>query len=279
MKSVLWILLAILSFGIAAASDFFVHWAVNAGGTAIVASDLIHYQADDIRQNEITEGHPIDLTSPRDAAMYLNNLEAEDLFSYKISVPKDGNFLLVLKWAEIREHIKSGDRVMDIVLNGKHKVVQNLDVFKVVGGFRAHFEYVYFKIVDNKVHWKQEESFVYGGEICIDIVKNKFYPFVSAIVLFEGKVEVIPKLPWTIQQEQNVCVIKEVKESHHPEESKKSEALIEISNKLGHVNIFYKLPHSQPGIGKLLAIGDLVRNDIITDADTGMAFSEVSVPE
>jgi hypothetical protein len=192
-------------------NDFEVHWAINAGGSELEGSDMIHYMADDKNKHGRHVGNkdniPIDLNSPRDAGLFNNIREHKKTFGYKISVPKEGNFLFILKWAEICNHVQAGDRLIDVVLNGKHKVISNLDVFKTAGGFTAFFEYVYFKIHDNKVYWNNEVSEIYDGKIRIDFVKNRGQPFVSALVLFEGKVEVIPKLPWTIKQEQNKCVI------------------------------------------------------------------------
>jgi hypothetical protein len=255
----------VLSIGIAASSkqEFRVQWAINAGGQELLASDGIYYQGGYKRQNERTEGIPIDHVSERDSPLYLNIFGDENSFNYKIPVPREGNFLLVLKWAEIDGQVYADDRIMDVVLNGKHKVIKNIDIFKKVGGFAAHFEYVYFSIVDDYLYYKREVSRIRNGRITIDFVKIKGNPFISAIVLFEGNVEVIPKLPWTILQEQNKCAIKVVKET---------EALIEVN---GHVNIFYK--NKEPSYGKLISVGKLARNASISDANTepATALSEV----
>jgi hypothetical protein len=264
MNCVLLIPLVMLSFGIAAASkpEFFVHWAINAGGKELLASDKIMYGPGVKRQDDVTEGHPIDLISPRDAPLFLNIFEDEESFDYKVSVPREGNFLLVIKWAEIDEYVHSGDRIMDVVLNGKHKVIRNLDIFKRVGSFAAHFEYVYFSIIDNKLYYKDEVSRIEYGKITIDFVKNKGKPFVSAMVLFEGKVEVIPRLPWTIQQKQNKCVIKVAKEKEHHNDQDS----VDIKAK---IKIFYnpKTLHSLPGYGKVISVEDLLRNATVIDTD------------
>jgi hypothetical protein len=61
--------------------------------------------------------------------------------------------------------------VFDVVLNGDHTIVTNLDIFERVGRGIAHDEYVPFKVHKGKLIYNDEESEILGGKIRIEFIK------------------------------------------------------------------------------------------------------------
>lgn len=70
-------------------------------------------------------------------------------FGYDIPIPFDGNFVLVLKFAEVVHH-RAGMKTFDVVLNGDHVVVRDLDVFRNVGHATAYDVLVEFVVARGK---------------------------------------------------------------------------------------------------------------------------------
>lgn len=62
-------------------------------------------------------------------------------------------------------------KVFDVVLNGDHTVVTDLDIFERVGRGVAHEEYVPFKIQRGKLIYNDEESDISGGKIRVEFIK------------------------------------------------------------------------------------------------------------
>lgn len=62
-------------------------------------------------------------------------------------------------------------QVFDIVLNGDHTVVADLDIFERVGRGVAHDEYVEFKVRNGKLIYNEEESDILGGKIRVEFIK------------------------------------------------------------------------------------------------------------
>lgn len=82
-----------------------------------------------------------------------------------------------------------------MVLNNRHTIVSELDIFHQVGRGTAHEEYAFFKISNGRLYYKNEESIIRHGLIRLDFVKGDFdNPKINAFVLMKGDVQRIPRL-------------------------------------------------------------------------------------
>jgi hypothetical protein len=176
-------------------------WAINAGGDAHIGAHGIAYQkdtsTDGLVQNYGTN-ITIERVTPEDAVLFTSIRYDSSKFGYKIPLTGNGEYLLVLKFAENKEDAAAEHRLINVVLNKKHQVITGLDVFKKVGKYNAYFEYVYFKIEENILHYKSELSKIVDGNLRLEFLKNKGEPFVSAIVLYGGDVETVQHLNFAL---------------------------------------------------------------------------------
>lgn len=92
--------------------------------------------------------------------------------------------------------------MFDVVLNGDHTVVTDLDIFEKVGRGVAHDEYIPFKVNKGKLIYNNEESDILGGKIRVEFIKVMTLFFFSfcyfklielKLLVFRG-IEIIPKL-------------------------------------------------------------------------------------
>lgn len=65
-------------------------------------------------------------------------------------------------------------QVFDVVLNGDHTIIPDLDIFSKVGRGVAHDEYVSFSVINGKLTIKGEESDIRGGKIRVEFIKVTF---------------------------------------------------------------------------------------------------------
>lgn len=70
-------------------------------------------------------------------------------FGYNIPVPFEGNFVLVMKFAEVF-HDKPDMQAFDVVVNGEHVVVKDLDIFQRIGYGTAYDLVVPFTVEQGK---------------------------------------------------------------------------------------------------------------------------------
>lgn len=175
-------------------------YAINAGGDAYTDVNNIHYDQDPLT-NKIGVGsdHGKQYTIGRvpewDEYLYQTERYHTSTFGYDIPIAGDGEYALVLKFSEVY-FTAPNMKVFDIVLNGEHTAVENLDIFQQVGKAVAHDEYVYFSVSRGRLFHKDEESEIRGGRVRIEFVKgNRDNPKVNAFILFKGDLENIPKLP------------------------------------------------------------------------------------
>jgi Malectin domain len=184
-----------LALNLSSAAGQSVIWAVNAGGEAMIGAHGIAYQKD-INDEGLTQHFGENITIGRvvadDADLFRSARFDPTKFGYRIPLIGNGDYLLALKFAENDEDVQSDGRLIDVVLNKHHQVCNGLDIFKMAGRYNAHFEYVHFKIMGNRLIYKSEVSKITdGGGVRLDFFKNKGEPFVSAIVLYSGDVEAV----------------------------------------------------------------------------------------
>lgn len=174
-------------------------YAINAGGEEFIDSADIKYQRD-----PLTVGTPSDYgknllmisrVPQNDEILYQTERYHTSTFGYDLPANKDGEYALILKFCEVYFNAPN-QKVFDVVLNGDHTVVSDLDIFALVGKGSAHDEYIYFSISGGKLYYKEEESEIRNGKIRVEFIKGyRDNPKINAIALLKGDVENIPKLP------------------------------------------------------------------------------------
>lgn len=116
-------------------------------------------------------------------------------FGYDIPLAGDGEYVIVLKFCEVYFNAPNM-KVFDVMLNGEHTVISDLDIFQQVGRGVAHDEYVYFSVSRDRLYYKEDESEIRDNKIRVEFIKgNRDNPKVNALVLLKGDLENIPKLP------------------------------------------------------------------------------------
>ncbi|CAK85615.1 unnamed protein product (macronuclear) [Paramecium tetraurelia] len=101
-----------------------------------------------------------------DQSLYLTQRQGQS-FAYTIpignDIPENQTYVLVLKFAELF-YEESNSRIFNVML-GKMMILQNIDIFQLVGTFTAHTEYIEFIIDEGTVY--------YQGEICIGALNSR----------------------------------------------------------------------------------------------------------
>eukprot|EP00126_Sphaerothecum_destruens_P001793 Sdes_comp15217_c0_seq1m4046 len=127
-------------------------YAVNAGGPHHVGSDGIRYLADLTPSEErgsVSDyglGSPIHNADSRDSVLYQTERYHTSSFSYSIPIKEEGDYALVLKFAEVYFD-QAEQKVFDIHLNGI-TVISGLDIFKKAGKNTAYDEVLDFTVKD-----------------------------------------------------------------------------------------------------------------------------------
>nr|CDS32419.1 expressed conserved protein [Hymenolepis microstoma] len=174
-------------------------FAVNCGGYAHTDVNGVLYQAD-TNTVGIASSHGMNLVLRRtpepDAILYQTERYDTSSFSYEFPMPKDGEYVLHLKFSEVWFQQPRG-KVFSVKINGGLPVVENLDIYNTVGFSVAHDENIPLKIKDGNLITPKGSVQVSDGEkLQINIVKGLHdNPKVNAIALFENSLEDIPKLP------------------------------------------------------------------------------------
>lgn len=174
-------------------------WAVNAGGGAHRSVDGVVYNGDPEETAGTVSDHGVHhvpllaRVHPQDRILYQTERYHDETFGYTVKMGKNGNYVLVIKFSEVYFQTPN-QKVFDVRLN-KQPVIVGLDIFSKVGFGTAHDEYVAFRVLDNHLYIG-DYKVAFDGQLQIDFVKTQFdNPKVNAIVLYEGKIEDVPKLP------------------------------------------------------------------------------------
>lgn len=194
------IVLISLSLLIGATNAYKVIYAVNCGGDEHTDSNGIKYEKDTLKIGTASDfgknlGN-IGRVPQTDEIIYQTERYHTSTFGYEISLAGDGDYLLVLKFSEVWFEVPNS-KVFDIVLNGDHQIVSDLDIFAQVGKGNAHDEYIYFSVSRNRLYYKEEESEIRGGKVRVEFIKGyRDNPKINGILLIKGTdVNNIPKLP------------------------------------------------------------------------------------
>ncbi|CAG02511.1 unnamed protein product, partial [Tetraodon nigroviridis] len=155
-------------------------WAVNAGGEAHVDVHGIHFRKDPLegkvgKASDYGMRLPILRSSPEDQILYQTERYNEDTFGYDIPIRDEGDYILVMKYAEVY-FAQSQQKVFDVRLNG-HVVVKDLDIF------------------DRGKLSVQGEVSTFNGKLNVEFVKGYYdNPKVCALYVMKGTLEDVPKL-------------------------------------------------------------------------------------
>jgi len=188
-------------------------WAINAGGPAHRSVDGVVYNADiDEMPGTVSDHGVIHVpllarVHPQDRILYQTERYHYENFGYNIPIHKNGDYVLNLKFSEVYFRT-ANQKVFDVLLNDQ-PVVVGIDIYSKVGYGTAHDEYVSFKIQDDSL-LIGDYKLAFSGNLAVQFIKTPYdNPKVNAIVLYEGFVNEIPKLP-PLQTEEEEIVQEEI---------------------------------------------------------------------
>ncbi|KAJ8954808.1 hypothetical protein NQ314_007019 [Rhamnusium bicolor] len=163
-------------------------YAINCGGEAHTDAYGIRYERDPLHgrigiASDYGKRLLIGRVPPNDYILYQTERYHTNTFGYDVPINSDGDYVLVLKFCEV--YFNAPDqKVFDVVLNGDHTIVADLDIFEKVGRGVAHDEYIPFRIAKG------------GGRVRVEFIKGyKDNPKINAMYVIKGKLEDIPNLP------------------------------------------------------------------------------------
>ncbi|GLV32363.1 uncharacterized protein CBL_00928 [Carabus blaptoides fortunei] len=174
-------------------------YAINSGGDAHTDSSGIRYERDPLMNKVGTASDYgkqllIGRVPATDQILYQTERYHHSTFGYDIPISTDGEYVLVLKFSEVYFNAPNM-KVFDVVLNGDHTIVSELDIFDRVGRGVAHDEYIPFSVAKGKLFYNEEESDIRGGKIRVEFIKGyKDNPKINAMFVMKGKLDSIPRL-------------------------------------------------------------------------------------
>jgi len=203
-------------------------FAVNSGGESHVDSNGIPYERDSLKVGIASDYGKhllaVGRVHPNDQILYQTERYHHSTFGYDISVTKDGPYVMVLKFCEVYFNAPNM-KVFDVVLNGDHTVVSDLDIHEKVGHGVAYDEIVPFQVQNGGklLVYNGQESEIRGGKIRVEFIKGyRDNPKVNAIFVMEGEVDDIPHLPPISVREEEEIFPQEEEEVKGPKNRKPS---------------------------------------------------------
>ncbi|XP_022224479.1 malectin-B [Drosophila obscura] len=181
----------------ASADPLKVVYAVNAGGEEHTDRNGITYEADPLKNVGIASDYGkhllmIGRTHEHDEMLYRTERYHTTTFGYDFPTDGDGDYALIMKFCEVYFDAP-GRKVFDVLLNRKHTVIRQLDIYEQVGRGSAHDEIVYFKINNGRLHYLGEVSDVRNGQLRLDFIKGALdNPKINAFALLKGDISQIP---------------------------------------------------------------------------------------
>lgn len=176
-------------------------YAINAGGPAHTDIHGISYEKDPLQGRIGTASDygkqlvMIRRVNPKDEILYQTERYHHSTFGYDIPANTDGDYVLVLKFSEVYFNAPNM-KVFDVVLNGDHTIVADLDIYDKVGRGVAHDEYIPYSIKNGKLYYNEEESDIRGGKIKVEFIKGyRDNPKINALYVMRGTMDDVPKLP------------------------------------------------------------------------------------
>ncbi|XP_030555640.1 malectin-A [Drosophila novamexicana] len=209
----IWLMLPLLVLScllhVALSEPLKVIYAVNAGGDDHTDQNGIHYEADPLNVGISSDYGKhllmIGRVPEQDEVLYRTERYHTTTFGYDFPADGDGDYALIMKFCEV--YFDAPNRkVFDVLLNRKHTVVKQLDIYNQVGRGSAHDEIVYFKIINGRLHYEYEgeieTSDVRNGRLRLDFIKGALdNPKINAFALLKGDVSQLPRLHNTVASE------------------------------------------------------------------------------
>ncbi|KAK2702644.1 hypothetical protein QYM36_018750 [Artemia franciscana] len=167
-------------------------YAVNCGGDYFKDRHGINYQSDksssgiasDFGKQFLVFGR----VSQSDSVLYQTEKWNHDTFGYDLPLDGDGDYVLVLKFSEVYFN-SPGAKVFGVLLNDRHTVISDLDIYEKVGKAVAHEEYVPFSVQNGKMNFNGESSTVYDS-FRLDLLKGQSEnPKINAFYLYKGDIK------------------------------------------------------------------------------------------
>ncbi|KAH8282333.1 hypothetical protein KR054_006916 [Drosophila jambulina] len=177
-------------------------YAVNAGGEEHTDRNGIQYDADPLKGIGIASDYGkhllmIGRVHEQDEVLYRTERYHTTTFGYDLPSDGDGDYALIMKFCEVYFDAPE-KKVFDVLLNRKHTVVRQLDIYDQVGRGSAHDEIVYFKINNGRLNYEGEVSDVRNGRLRLDFIKGALdNPKINAFALLKGDVSQVPRLHGT----------------------------------------------------------------------------------
>ncbi|CAD8088962.1 unnamed protein product [Paramecium sonneborni] len=147
----------------------------------IGTSELVDYY-------ERAENRKIKFTD--DQSLYITQRQGQN-FVYTIplgnEIPENQTYVLVLKFAELH-YEESNTRVFSVFL-GKKVILQNIDIFQLVGAFTAHTEYLEIVIDGGGVYYQEQPcigALNNRNELVIGFSASQDQATIAALFLFKG---------------------------------------------------------------------------------------------
>jgi len=197
------LLLVIILIGSSTAAEpLKVIYAVNAGGEEHTDLNGVQYDADPLKGVGIASDYGkhllmIGRVQEHDEVLYRTERYHTTTFGYDLPSDGDGDYALIMKFCEVYFDAPQ-KKVFDVLLNRKHTVVRQLDIYNQVGRGSAHDEIVYFKINNGRLNYEGEVSDVRNGRLRLDFIKGALdNPKINAFALLKGDVSQLPRLHGT----------------------------------------------------------------------------------
>jgi len=167
-------------------------YAINCGGPLVVGNNGVMYMADENNHLMLASGGevartqtPISRVFPADLPLYQTERYGFETFSYDVQTPPDGKYTIVLRFSEIAFN-EPGKKVFSVVLNDKHVIVRDLDIYTKAGANAAYDEFATFFIKGDSLKYKRKSTRV-QDIMRISFVKGQHdNPKICAIVIVKG---------------------------------------------------------------------------------------------
>jgi len=196
------LLVLVLMGTFTAAEPLKVIYAVNAGGDEHTDLNGVQYDADPLKGVGIASDYGkhllmIGRVQEHDEVLYRTERYHTTTFGYDLPSDGDGDYALIMKFCEVYFDAPQ-KKVFDVLLNRKHTVVRQLDIYNEVGRGSAHDEIVYFKINNGRLNYEGEVSDVRNGRLRLDFIKGALdNPKINAFALLKGDISQVPRMHGT----------------------------------------------------------------------------------
>lgn len=165
-------------------------YAIDCGGEGFKSRDGVVYKADDHYVGGVASDFGKSVATFRftdiPEVYQTERYDTED-FSYLLPLPKDGKYVLVLKFSEVWFD-QEGEKIFSVKL-GSRVVVDSIDIFGVIGKNSAYDEFIEFELKEGKVLLAGREAggAYIDGHLKVDFVKtSRDNPKINGIMIVKG---------------------------------------------------------------------------------------------